>query len=90
MKMRTMAIARLVVLILALERRFLLCLLFTGKSACIRYIQVYFVTENKSHPFTGHCNPDLTNDMAVERDEDDERDDEDDDGHPTEVYLAPD
>ena len=37
-----------------------------------------------------HCSPDLTDNMAVERDEDDKRDDEDDDGHPTEIHLAED
>ena len=43
------------------------------------------------YPFIkgGHCSPNLTNDMKVERDEDHQRNDEDDDCDPSKINLMP-
>ena len=35
----------------------------------------------------GHCSPNLTDNVNIERDEDHQRDDENDDGNPTKVHL---
>ena len=86
-KMRTMAIPRLVVFILALERRIVLFLMLGSKSAYNQthkqnlYIIMmsYFVIK------ICHRSPNLTDHMAVERDEDEKGDGEEDDGHPAEV-----